>query len=320
MFMTRSFTYACEDYWIYDLESGLYIREDGTLGSCCPKFFKTEQEAQDFLNKWLPKGHWVFNCYLETGLYSRKFYKVDWLTPEHIQEQAKLGDKEALDCSIEHWKQIVVAGFDEFIKARKADGVNIGSFHCALCRRNRLFTEHGCGDTCLIYRKLKSSCSYDTPYRKVSGAFDKQDKQAFESAAVEELNFLIELRNELFGNPYSTTELETEKMSDKMIVVKGKKISENTIVEALHNQFGFFPDKPKQYAVEVRKYHGRPRVMIRLPDWVIKKIRKDDIRSFVLDPEMLEGTTNWSLDRNEDYTKDDYLSKQIEFSIGEIKG
>jgi len=108
-------------------------------------------------------------------------------------------------------------------------------------------------------------------------------------------------------------------MSDKVIEIKGMKISENTIIEALQKHYGF-KDRQKQYIVEVRKYHGRLRVVIRLPDWVIEKIRKDGIRSFVFDPEMPEIVASWGLDRNKDYTKNNYLSEQIEFSIGEIKG
>jgi len=320
MFMPRSFSHACKDYWIYDLESHFYIREDGTLRNCYPKHFKTEQEAQDFLNKWLPKGHWIEWLDYLFGKVTTTDYTIDWLTQEHIQEQAELGDKEALDCSIEHWKQIVVAGWDVFYTAYRRGKVNIYSNYCALCERFKLPSPYigtKCSN-CTIATKAGVSGCLDTPHEKARIAFDRRDKQAFKSAAVEELNFLIELRNELFGNPYSTIKLETEKMSDKMIEIKGKKISEDTIVEALLKFFG--PDKPKQYAVEVRKYHGRPRVVIRLPYWAIKKIREDDISSFVFDPEMLEDTANWSLDRNEDYTKDDYLSEQIEFSIGEIKG
>jgi hypothetical protein len=209
MFTVKSTLDNNIDFWIYESEYDLYIRENGTLGGCHPKFFKTRQEAQDFLNKWLPKRHWVFNFPPLTGQYGKTFYRIDWLTPEYVQEQAKLGDKEALDCSIEHWKQVVVAGYDEFIKAQKANRVDIDSFYCALCCRNHLITHLGCSDACLIYRKLKSGCSNGTPFRKVTTALAKEDKQAFESAAVEELNFLIELRNELFGNPY----LETKEMS-----------------------------------------------------------------------------------------------------------
>jgi NTP pyrophosphatase (non-canonical NTP hydrolase) len=204
MFMPRSFAHACEDYWIYDLESHLYIREDGTLRNKYPKRFKTEQEAQDFLNKWLPNGYWY-------GSRNEEYF-IDWLTQEHIQEQAELGDKEALDCSIEHWKQIVVAGWDVFYTAYRRGKVNIYSNYCALCERFKLPSPYigtKCSNCTIATKAGVSGCS-DTPHGKARIAFDRRDRQAFESAAVEELNFLIELRNGLFGNPYLTTELETK--------------------------------------------------------------------------------------------------------------
>jgi len=128
------------------------------------------------------------------------------------------------------------------------------------------------------------------------------------------LNKWLEIRNELFGNPY----LEKEKMSDKMIDVRGKKISENTIVEALQKHCGF-KDRPKQYMIEVRMYHGRPRVVIRLPDWAITRIKEKGIKSFVLDPMCISDSPDCSSDRNKDYTDNAYLSKQIEYAIGEMK-
>ncbi len=64
--------------------------------------------------------------------------KMEWLTKEYIKEQAQISDIAVLKCSLDHWEQIVEAGWDEYHKGYTVGKVSLwgdGGF-CALCLRH----------------------------------------------------------------------------------------------------------------------------------------------------------------------------------------
>ena len=60
---------------------------------------------------------------------------MKWLTQKEIQVAAKKGRRPALECSIEHWRQLAGATEAELQKGSKSNRISIGTGRCALCVR-----------------------------------------------------------------------------------------------------------------------------------------------------------------------------------------
>lgn len=191
--------------------STCWLTYDGIITASCTEVgilsWKTKQEAQQFLDNWLPQK--------------------DWLTEEHIKEQAKISECAALDCSIEHYKQILLVGYDEFIVA---ESVSIGLDYCAMCQRIKfLFGKtHGNCKKCLLCKE-GDLCHNDNEWVKLRVIIYGNQSEGFDEAVIAVLNKLIEIRNKKYGR----------KTMEKMIDVRGKKVSESTVVEALKEHCGF---------------------------------------------------------------------------------
>lgn len=175
------------------------LNTDGTLERCKigKRLFKNIGEAQKFLDKWMPRN--------------------GWLTQEQVCEESQKGDKEALDCSIEHWKQIVLDV--------KESGNQLGPYTCAMCQR------YGSCKRCPVNHYEK----YSDTHLLAGCCKEYDDFAAHETLdnAIKMLNKLVSLRNRMFGNPY----LETKEM--KEIEIDGRMFSEDTIKEALKNHVDF---------------------------------------------------------------------------------
>ena len=238
-------------YWL--LPSGVLTSND--IFAMTEKF-DTKDKAEKFLDKWLPKLHWI-----EFGGCSTNDnnFAIDWLTVDEIKKRAGLGDKEALDCSVEHWKQIAVAGYEEYKKTKKKSKTGTGARYCALCKRNNCRCT-----TCLICQNVKHIACYGTPHVAVRTALENNSKEEFEKAAIEELNFLVKLRNELYGDPYK----ENKEM--RTINIDGKEFSEETVKEALKKHCDFEEGKKEERHIfkpgDVALYEGminEPRIILK---------------------------------------------------------
>ncbi|MHA1685333.1 MAG: hypothetical protein ACTSYD_02870, partial [Candidatus Heimdallarchaeaceae archaeon] len=176
-----------------------YLQSDGNLSEKVDDIalFKTLQEAQDFLDSWLPKK--------------------EWLTIDEIKSAKN--EKEALDLSIEHWKQICIADYEDLKKAKEKDEVSIMNLHCALCQYHKAT---GRCDDCIL--KDDGVCCQE--WRKVAqnenGLSTDQQKLEFKKACIQMLNRLITERN-------------------KMVTynIDGKEFSEETIKKALKKYCDF---------------------------------------------------------------------------------
>ena len=97
----------------------------------------------------------------------------------------------------------------------------------------------------------------------------------------------------------------------KMYNIRGKEVSEDTIIAALKNHIGFEKKKP-MWMVEVYRYvNNEKRIVIRLPDWAISKIKEGN-ESIVLDPTSKNYRTSWNEDSRYDYTANGYLTDRIQ--------
>jgi hypothetical protein len=159
---------------------------------CCPTCEKPEQVFREILMN-----------------------NIDWITPEYVRQQAQKGDKEALDCSILHWTQIVEAGYDGYQAARHQLKTVINSKHCALCQRYRA-DGRPTSQTCVTKCPLQS-CDTGSLYSKVSGADYAESAPAFEYAASALLARLKVLRAEL----YPTAEPPLDKSRFEVVAAVG---------------------------------------------------------------------------------------------------
>ena len=128
---------------------------------------------------------------------------MKWLTTEHIQAQAKKGRKEALECSIEHWRQLAGATFKELLAGSIAGETHYGPAFCALCLRY----EKGCG-YCPLKQFGKGCHGVSTQYRKAEDTdfferpYDKHDLKnynAFHREAKKMLKVLKDVHKKLYG-------------------------------------------------------------------------------------------------------------------------
>ena len=176
---------------------GTSLWKNGTLKYYAKDRWDSVQQAQQFLDSWLPPK--------------------EWITQEYVKEQAKISGCAALDCSITHWKQILLAGYDGYKKAYYLHKTTMDGEFCALCMYKQIHYKH-CSDCILGDCNKEKSLWQKTSYAT---------KDNWEKSIIPLLNKLITIRNEKYGNPY----LEEQKMSDGMIEINGQKFSESTILE-----------------------------------------------------------------------------------------
>lgn len=167
--------------------SNWYMRKDGTLYSHSPSYWKTKKEAQQFLDSWLPKEK--------------------RLTVSDVSFDAQLGEKEALDSSIEHWKQNVL----------DVENANLGSSYCAICvqaEKNRRWGGISACQYCILNN-----------YTKPGGVNCCKEYEAFvdnktEENAIAMLNKLVLVRNKKYGNRRYGNFYEEKQMSKEMTVAQ----------------------------------------------------------------------------------------------------
>jgi len=174
----------------------IYLWKDGTLNkgstgwtkagspremSDAPGYWKSQQEAQQFLDYWMPRKK--------------------QLTIGEVKTAAEGCEAEALDCSIEHWKQNVL----------DVNNARLGDIYCAICLRAKAERDKAIGSW-----RNGSCCNYCilNNYRKHSDTNCCKEYEAFvdnrtEENAIAMLNKLVLIRNNKYGNPY----LEEKKMA-----------------------------------------------------------------------------------------------------------
>jgi len=161
----------------------IYLWKDGTLNkgstgwtkagspremSDAPGYWRTQQEAQQFLDKWMPRKK-------KLPIYDVQYYST-------------LGEMEALDCSIEHWKQNVL----------DVDDANLGSSYCAICVRAKKESGAMGKNQCV-------SCILNSYKRGVTNCCEEYKafvNNGTEENAIAMLNKLVLIRNNKYGNPY----------------------------------------------------------------------------------------------------------------------
>ena len=168
----------------------IYLWKDGTLNrgstgydkverpkemSDAPGYWRIEQEAQQFLDNWMPRK--------------------EQLTIQDVARVATKSEKLALDCSIEHWKQNVL----------DVGGAHLGSSYCAVCIRAGIERDNVVGS----WRNGKS-CPYCIVNNYKVGDVGNccKEYKAFcdnktEENAIAMLNKLVLIRNNKYGNPYT---------------------------------------------------------------------------------------------------------------------
>jgi hypothetical protein len=199
----------------------MYLRKDGTIGEAYvgknENFwsFKSQQEAQQFLDNWMPKK--------------------ERLPHYDVQYYSTLGEQEALDCSIEHWKQNVL----------DVENAHVGSSYCAICLRAENKLKLG--------ERIRCPYCILNNYTKLWGINCCKEYQNFvdnktEENAIAMLNKLVLIRNKKYGiakqsgNPYDadwesyldrhpgicdktgSPYREEKKMSNKIVFDDGKEV------------------------------------------------------------------------------------------------
>ena len=153
--------------------------------------WKSQQEAQQFLDNWMPQKE-------QLKIYNIKYY-------------ATLSEKEALDCSIEHWKQNVL----------DVEEAHLGSSYCAICLKARTEKDKavGCGrhGGCCRYCILND---YKNPHPiNCCKEYEAFVGKRTEENAIAMLNKLVLIRNKKYGNFY-----EEKKMGNKIVFDDGKEV------------------------------------------------------------------------------------------------
>lgn len=176
---------------VYYIGHYTYLWKDGTLNkegtgyikagspkemSDAPGYWKIGQEAQQFLDSWMPRKR--------------------SLTISHVERMSKLSKKEALDCSIEHWKQNVL----------DVENADIGSSYCAICMR--------AGDNNILSGQERCKRCIVNDYKWIEDINCCKEYNDFcvnrtEENAIAMLNKLVLIRNKKYGNPYIEKALKT---------------------------------------------------------------------------------------------------------------
>ena len=129
---------------------------------------------------------------------------MNWITREQVCDAAEKGELAALNCSIEHWKQLATADYGECIRAYEANEVNMVSNRCALCELQELNYESRKPDACLFNpscRYLQRGCAleYNDAVDKFWGeGMSIEDFEIFQEKAEIVMKKLIEIRDGMF--------------------------------------------------------------------------------------------------------------------------
>lgn len=203
--------YSSGNYWYIWLKiDGCthWLLPDGTITTAYTNAtinnWKTEQEAQLFLDSWMPRNK--------------------QLTISEVSEAATFSEKLALDYSIEHWKQNVL----------DVENANLGSSYCAVCEKaagNGIrISGISRGINCILnnYSGCSANCCKE---------YEDFVNNRTEENAIAMLNKLVLIRNKKYGNPYR----EDKKMSS-IINISGRYFSEETVEEALRKHCDFKSD------------------------------------------------------------------------------
>jgi hypothetical protein len=149
-----------------------YLRRDGTIHrNLRPDFvdyFKSVSEAQEFLDNWLPQKGWI--------------------TKKQVKEAAEISDESAHACSINHWKQIVLATNKEYEEAYNKSNVNICADFCSLCKRH-----HHKQTICTLKENICTSECISEWYKAAIHIYGGSKKEQ-----IGMLNKLIETYNKTF--------------------------------------------------------------------------------------------------------------------------
>jgi hypothetical protein len=302
-------------HWPYlvrlSLPSGQYnITSEGKIlcyiSSSC---LMSEKEANHLAKIWMPRMSW-----------SGEEWEIGWLDLQEIEERSARSEKEAFDCSIEHWKQIVIAGYNEFEKARSQRKVNTGVEYCALCCRNYFENSTNHCANCPIRRKTNQPHCKGTPYlsmncSSLSSYHHIQLVNTFERASIEELNFLIVLRNELYGNPYET-ERKNIMGEERGLTIDGKWFSISTIQEALKKYCSFEEKKEKDKYdfkpgdVCVFKKSGGTRIIIQKND--MEKITSVDLNGILHEIRVIDSNYYQYVGRLSDFITEEMIKVFLE--------
>jgi len=145
--------------------NGYYVFVDNKYLWHDGKFHLTAciSEDHDYYNQ----GYYYTREEAEEALAKYEANQINWLTREYIEEQASKGDKEALECSIKHWQQIVDAGHDAFESAEDEYKVSMCHTHCALCTRYKDILKVGCRE-CPLGKAGQRCISLDSAWDKAS--------------------------------------------------------------------------------------------------------------------------------------------------------
>lgn len=125
---------------------------------------------------------------------------MEWLTTDYIQAQAQKGRRQALECSIEHWRQLAGATYNSIKRAIDKGLVDVGSDYCALCEK--YYSDFHCGP-CPLCRHQKNECGANTQWGKVTkGEFfcqpTKRRYPAFHREAKKMLKVLRQVHKKLY--------------------------------------------------------------------------------------------------------------------------
>lgn len=208
--MKPTVAHSCGNYWYIYLEKGRYIwlLPDGTITAnyidAKNKNWKTEQEAQQFLDNWMPRKK-------KLGFYE-------------VEIAAKGCEQEALDCSIEHWKQNVL----------DVEHANLGSPYCAVCVKAGVERDEAIGSWrngracrwCIVNDyKILNSTNCCKEYAAFCG-------NRTEENAIAMLNKLVLIRNKKYGNPYKQYNVGID-------LAKEKKMTKEMTVAQVAKELGY---------------------------------------------------------------------------------
>ncbi len=114
---------------------------------------------------------------------------MEWIGEKEAKAAAKKGEKAALDCSIEHWRQLSHRPKSVF-KARENGRANIYEGDCALCYRGRQNNSYICD--CPAGKNSQACCG--NLWREARCKWDWGTAKQFTKAAKKVYNFLKGLK------------------------------------------------------------------------------------------------------------------------------
>ncbi len=129
--------------------------------------------------------------------------EIKWLAIAEIKRAAAKSRKAALECSIEHWRQLVAAPRKELLDADALMLVTVDEDYCALCSRYMGLECNSADCTrCPVARKYHEYCRGDFGYVKALKEYSRTITEAsafrrWRTAAKKVLRQLTEIAEEL---------------------------------------------------------------------------------------------------------------------------